>query len=128
MAEEITLLVDDVATVTSARVVLRGVTYAMSNITSVSLQTQLPDNTLIDAFIGANVIVGGLALLFGGVPVAIICAILIGCLILAKKQKTTNYKVRLATAAGEVDAFTDDDKARIEKIVTAISDAIVHRG
>lgn len=115
-------------TVTNARFVVPGQTYALSGITSVSTWVKKPSKKgpiisiiigLIALFIGIDTkSAGGIG--FGVVLIGI------GALILFLQKPT--YTVRLYTASGEVDAISSKDRDFIHRISGAVTDAIVARG
>jgi hypothetical protein len=115
---------DGTITITNARAVLGGKTYAMANITSVSTFTQAPSQT------GASLLgLFGLSLgLVGSGVVSVLgwALFAIGALVFFKRKPT--YCVRLGSASGEANALTDGRKDYIEKIVAALNEAIVKRG
>ncbi len=122
---------DNVVAVTTTRVVIGGATYALRNITSVSM-TYTPPKILG----GILLLVVGLLLWLGGfisihsaspAPIGVYLiggAMVIGGVLLIVTAKTS-YHVNLSSAAGEVHALSSKNKAYIEKIVVSINDAIV---
>lgn len=127
--EEINFYSDNTGVrVTSSRLIIGQTTYAMLNITSVSCAAQLPSRIgpLFFLLIGALCLIGGI----GGSEAALIGW---GVFLLAigglwwKLQKT-NYHLRIASASGEANAVSSQDKQRIESIVQAVNEAIIGRG
>lgn len=114
--------------VTSTRAVLDGVTYAMSNITSVRGHKEDP-NRMPSLILGA---LGGL-LTLSGLSNAAFGQILLGILLVAaavliwRAQKPT-YIVILGTAGKETHAQSGQDSAEIRGIINAIGKAIIERG
>ena len=106
--------------VTNARFVVDGQTFAMSNVTSVATLEQTPKRIWL-----ALLLVIGLASLlsnpFFGVPIIAIAVYML------YKQKTM-YHVMLRTSGGETKALSTHQKEYLNKIVSALNDAIVHRG
>lgn len=106
--------------VTNARFVVKGQTFAMSNVTSVNPITEPPKR-----FWGIVCLLIGLASLtqnaFFGIPVIALSIYFL------YKQRTT-YHVMLRTSGGETKALTTHQKDYLGKVVAALSDAIVHRG
>lgn len=133
MAEETTYLDDATAgvKVTSARAVLGDKTFAMSNITSVSM-SEIPAKSGGLLFI---VVIGLVILLCGftqqdearWVAVGLGAVLVVIGLVLSNRVKPT-YAVRIGSASGESNALEAEDKARIQKIVDAMNEAIVKRG
>jgi hypothetical protein len=130
MSEETTFYSDGAIRVTNARAVIGGKTYAMANITSVSMGTR-PANrnpgiviaivglliaacTGIMASDGAGGIVFGILVLVAGIVVAVIAK--------------PSYIVRIGSASGEADALVSKDREYIQKIVNATNEAIIKRG
>lgn len=117
--------------VTTTRVVVGGTTYALRNITSVSMTYTPPQ-------LGCAILVllGGLFLLLLIIipfnennyhPIAgciLGGSIMLGSIVWMSRIKT-KYHVNLSSTAGEVHALTSKNKAYIEKIVVSINDAIV---
>jgi len=108
--------------VTQARFVARDKTYAMRNISSVSIRHIKKSK----AFQIMLIIIGALCL-FGkdswsyGI---VILALGILLLVLIKDE----YSVHINSNSGEADGFTSKDKKLIEKIVDAVNEAIIYRG
>jgi hypothetical protein len=116
--------------VTSARAVISNKTYAMQHITSVSA-ARIPPKTGVPALLTIG---GGFMLLMALVTEqwrgscitfgAILLVFGIAMLALAKNR----YSVRIASSSGETDALVSRDKGYIQRIVDAISQAIIERG
>lgn len=106
--------------VTNSRFIVDGQTFAMNNITSVKPLEQKPKRFLP----GLLVVLGALPA-FSGAYGALMLS-LIGVAWLAM-QKTV-YHVMLHTAGGETSALKTHQKEYLQQIVTALNNAIVHRG
>lgn len=123
MTGETTFFQDSGATVTNTRFVTNGQTHALSGITSVSEYVNNPSRK-------PAIVIGllGVALCFLGrstVTLGILLLVLaIGLWIL---QKAT-YSVLIRTAAGDSKVLTDPSAKRVSSIISALNDAIVHRG
>lgn len=127
---ETTYYQDGNITVTNARAVLGSKTYAMANITSVSMG-EIPANRtpgIVIALIGLAILAcsasggsDGIAGIIGGLVVAGFGAFL------AYAVKT-QYVVKIGSASGESNALTSNDREYIQKIVNAINEAIIKRG
>ncbi len=106
--------------VTNARFVVDGQTFAMSNVTSVNPITEPPKRLW-----GILILMVGVASLFEnpffGVPVVAIAAYFLF------KQRAV-YHVMLRTSGGETKALTTHQKNHLDRVVSALNDAIVHRG
>ena len=122
MAEQ-TFLDEGGVTVTNARFVVPGQTYAMSGITSVKNAVESPSKKGPIILI----ILGVLFLLAG--KSAILPAILfIGSGIAWLMLSKPTYNVQLHSASGEAKAFQSKEKGSIDKIISALNEAIIHRG
>lgn len=106
--------------VTNARFISGSQTYAMSNVTSVKAFEQKPKR------------LGGIVVLVIGVVVAINTPA-VGIVIAAAAaiylylQKTL-FHVMLSTSGGETSALKTHQPEYLQKVVTALNEAIVHRG
>ena len=109
--------------VSNARFIAEGQTYAMSGVTSVKSFRHDPSRKapivlgvvgLIALFVGGNGVIVGLLLLAGA-----------GAMWFLQKPA---FSVLLSTASGESTALTRPDEKLISSVVAAINDAIVHRG
>ncbi len=109
--------------VTSARMMYEGQTYAMSGVTSVKSYEKQPSRKgpIILILIGLLALAGGKE----GIIIALLC--LAGGIFWWVKQKS-EYSVLLTSASGEMKAYTSTDGNIVQKIVNAVNDAIVHRG
>ncbi|MGA3282931.1 MAG: DUF6232 family protein [Verrucomicrobiota bacterium] len=123
---------DNVVAVTTTRVVIGGTTYALRNITSVSMTYTPPGvlGAILLLFVGIILFFIGEFLSYGGIsPSAIItyaaAGIIVCGTIFGMCRAKPTYHVCLASTAGEVHALTSKNKAYIEKIVVSINDAIV---
>lgn len=118
--EEITFFEYEGVRVTNTRFIVDGQTFAMNNITSVKPLEKKP-----------NRILPGLLIVFGVLPalngatVGLFFA-LIGAIWWAMQK--TMYHVMLHTAGGETSALTTYQKEYLQRVVTALNNAIVHRG
>ncbi len=119
MAEEKVFFDEQGVKVTNARFVSVGKTHSMSGVTAVSSYVNKPNRKppIIVAVAGAIIAIFhwiGFVLIAGAVAWWIL-------------QKNT-YSVMLSSASGNQDALTDKDSAFIQRVVTALNDAIIHRG
>ena len=130
MAEETTIHHDNNIHVTNLRAILQGKTYAMANVTSVSMHTE-PHSKFPGIVIA---VLGGLFFLIGfgaeeirgcfftiGLPLA-----LVGVLYAISQHDL--YWVRIGSASGETNALSSRDRNYIWQIVSAMNEAIVRRG
>src|SRR6266446_9954678 len=120
MEEKIFYQSTDVS-VTQSRVIARGTTYSLRNISSVSKYVIPPNRTgpVIMILIGLVLLIPEDARIVGGL-------LIVGGLVWWFVQKTY-YTVRLMSNAGEVRAYTSADENLIGSIVTAINDAIMYQ-
>lgn len=120
---------DGAITVTSARAVLAGKTYAMANVTSVSLR--VVQSSALSW--GVLLIVVGILLIVtvftAAAParVAALGAILVVVGVLLAKARPMCI-VRLGSASGEADALQSIDRPYLNQIIDAVNKAIVERG
>jgi len=126
--QEKVMLEEAGVTVTSARFMVRGQTYAMNGITSVKATVRHPSKlwpilTILFGIFGI-VTYAGMKTAFGVVVALGITAL--GILWLRSKRPT--YAVRLTSASGETEAYLSPDGTLVDRIVSAINNAIVHRG
>ena len=129
--EERTYFLDGAVTITSTRAVFFGITYAMANITSVSLRVRLENQGLGVALI----VIGGMLPLYGldagEIATTVLVTVLglllvaVGILILIKRKNW--YIVRISSASGEVNAFQHRDREYIQRIIDAVNRAIIDR-
>lgn len=118
--QEVTFFTQGGVRVTNTRFVVDGQTFAMNNITSVKRGTTSPKRalpallTLVGVWALAMRHTEGIALAVAGIAW------------LAVQRPL--YHVTLHTAGGETNALTSKAKDYVDSIVTAVSNAIVHRG
>jgi hypothetical protein len=114
---------DTNVTVTQSRFIANGKTYAMSNISSVAIFKKVKSRLF-----QILLIIVGLAVCFTSNDAKILGFVIaaIGCLALYFTKD--EYSVRITSNAGEADGFISKDQQYIQKIVTAVNDAIIHRG
>ena len=120
---ENTFFSDAGITVTQARFMVPGQTYAMSGVTSVATAKDSPSKKgpIIMIAIGLLALAAGKdALIFGFLLIA-------GGALWLYLQKPT-FVVMLHSASGESRAFTSKDGDLVSRIVGAINEAIVARG
>lgn len=125
--------------ITNKRAVLGAKTYAMANITSVSMTYEDKKGGLIPfIFVVVGLMVGGCVLLFSfsasGLLFwtifligALITFLMVGLGVLIYLSSKPTYFVRVGSASGEANVLHSSDKAQITKIVQAINKAIVSR-
>lgn len=109
-------------TVTQARFVSQSKTYAMSNISSVSIR-RIARSIMGEIFL----MLIGLALLVSDGTRIIGFLMIIIAIVLFFVRKDS-YSVRINSNSGEADGFISKDKDMIHKIVDAVNEAIIYRG
>lgn len=136
MREEAVFLSDGNVYVSNARVILNGTTYATANLTSVA-KRMTPANTGCATLL---IVFGGLTLLIAlasfaarddasaGIGTLFLALILIGAGILWARSLKPTFHVYLATAAAERPGLSSTDEALIDRVVGAISNALIQRG
>jgi hypothetical protein len=124
LKREETLLEAGGVTVSTARFIVPGQTYAMSGVTSVKSLIDKPSKK------GPIIlIIIGLLMLFAGSAGPVILGLVIAGLGVAWliSQKPT-YIVVLSSASGETKALTSKDGAFVATVIEAVNRAIVARG
>jgi hypothetical protein len=110
---------DDVK-VTNARFISGSHTYAMSNVTSVKAFEEKPSRMW-----GIVALLIGLVIALNNATVGLVIAA--AAAFYLYRQKTV-YHVMLATAGGETSALKTYQREYLSKVVSALNEAIVHRG
>lgn len=120
------LLVGRAIRVTTGRLVVGDVTYAVANVTSV--RAAVDDDTTKAITVGAMALVLGFVLATNGSPAASGFSLVVGiaCLIFAKFHRPVR-SIWIRTTAGEVQAFTTQDKEIADKVLAAIHQAVGSR-
>ena len=114
--------------ITNTRAIIGTTTYAMANITSVSMGMKPANRTpgIAVAILGFLILlITGLLGSSGGVIFGVIL-LGIGILIAAIVKPTCT--VRIGSASGETDAVSSKDKKYIQVIVNAMNEAFMKRG
>lgn len=110
--------------VSNARFIVDGQTYAMNGVTSVKTGRKAPSRW-------GPIIVGvvGLASLGGGEAGAVILGlVLIGLAIFWWVKQKPELSVVLSSSSGEMRALVSRDAAFINGVIEALNNAIIHRG
>lgn len=120
--KEVVFYQDQHVTVTQARFISQGKTYAMSNISSVSLFEIKRSRALevLMIIIGLSMLLAGSVRIFG----VLIIIIAIALFFLLKNS----YSVRIQSTSGEADGLISKDSEYVNKIVSAVNEAIIFRG
>ena len=110
--------------VTIARFVVSGQTYAMNGVTSVRELSHPPSRKwpIIMCLIGI------LGLAVGGSEGLIPAIVWLGVGIFWLVRQKSKYTVLLSSASGESEALTSKDEGFITRIVEALNEAIIARG
>lgn len=124
---EHTFFQDNIVTVTNARAIIYGTTYALSNVTSVREWTILKSKWPI-AF-GVALALVSLPIMLGEIQAGIVIMLIAaGCFAFYFLLSKDRHIVRLGTASGEADALVSYDPVYVRTVVAALNNAIVHRG
>lgn len=114
--------------VSNARFIAHGQTYAMSGITSVKSFAQTPSRKgpTVAGLIGAVLLLAAFASDAGSI--GIFGAALIALAVFWWMNLKPEYSVLLSSSSGEAKAYSSKDYPFINKVITALNDAIVYRG
>lgn len=133
-AQDETLHSDANVSVTTTRVIVRGTTYALRNITSVRMAFTPPKMGCSIALLIFGILLLLSALVSfsrdigSGIVVLLFAGAMIGGAILWMRSLKNEYHVFIASSSGEANALSSKDRAYIEQIVNSINDAMVkHR-
>jgi hypothetical protein len=121
---ERTFLQDSNVQVTNSRFVAGGKTFAMRNISSVSVH-HIPKSKIgpmLLMLLSVAVLLTGDT---GGIASGLI---LLGLAILWYRSIKDIYSVRINSNSGETDGLTSKDRSYIHTVVDAVNEAIIHRG
>lgn len=118
--EETTFFEHETVRVTNSRFIVDGQTFAMSNITSVKSRQESPSKLLPILLLILAVI-----MVLNGVYAALVLGF-IGVVWLAQQKPA--YHVMLHTSGGETSALKTYQKQYLDSVMTALNNAIVHRG
>ena len=135
LAEE-TILDEAGVKITNQRAIIGFKTYAMSDITSVSLGREEPSNCVAFALVVCGVAIASISMfIILSVPKSTIgwlvllpAIVLIALGFLFVRPGRSFYFVRIGSASGEINALSSQNEAQIRKIVNALNEAIVRRG
>jgi len=108
--------------VSTTRVVAGQESYAVSNITSVSVRKESAAGL---KFMGVVALLIGIPLLFVHQVIVGVCVVAIGLAFIFLTKPT--YIVQISSSANERPAWKSKDHAMIDRIVVAINEAIVRR-
>lgn len=112
-------------TVTNARFVVSGVTYAMNGVTSVKKHREVAKRAIPIWM----VIIGAIMLLAVSDSVAkLVGVLLIGLGIWLFMKFKDSYVVVLKSSSGESQALISKDETYIDTVINALNDSLIHRG
>lgn len=125
MSEETTYYSKGDVTVTNARVVIDGATYAMRNITSVKMSKKPPSFSPY-----AFLMIGGLVIgaSVGGIVGTMIALASFGGGAYLFFISKPDCIVIIGSASGEAKALTSKNEGKVQEIVNAVNEAIIKRG
>jgi len=128
MAEE-NIYSDNNVSITTARIIVSGTTYALRNITSVKLTATKHKPVIAVALIVVGVIFVWVGLFADSVSLAIQLLIvaglfLTGGIVWVSRVKPTFY-VTIASSSGEIRVLSSPKRPYIETIIGAINEAII---
>lgn len=135
MAEERVFLDENNIYISNTKVILHGTTYATANITSVAKRMTAASTGCATMLL----IVGALALLgtllsfkssrfSESVTSVVIAAAVLAAGIAWLRSLKPTYHVFLASASAERQGLSSQDEALVNRVTSAITDAITHRG
>lgn len=114
--------------ITNTRAELGGRTFAMANVTAVSMATTGSSTFGPAVLLAAAVLVGSMGLSRGGAQQLVVGAVMAALAIWWIRSLKPTYSVNLGSASGESKALQSQNKAEIEQVVAAIQQAIIERG
>ncbi len=118
--EEKTFYNNNGVTVTNARFIVFGQTYAMSGVTSVKTWRSMSRaGPIVLGIVGVMALISGAW--YVGIP-------LIAIAIYWWTQQKPTLSVVLSSSSGEVRALSSQDAPYIQAVVEALNNAIIHRG
>lgn len=114
--------------ITSSRLMVPDMTYAMANITSVKTEEVYPSysGVLVTLLVGFLLVVGGFKL--SSWYVGLFGVLLVGLGGYWGWRLEPDYHLRISSSAGETSALSSKDRVYIGKVLHAINEAIIHRG
>ncbi len=134
MAEETVFLSEGGMFVSISRVSLGGTTYATANITSVSKRVRPARRgcATILVVLGTLMALASLDALTSnissGLGALLISGIILGLGVLWYRSLKPTYLLVFASSSGETEAMSSQDEALIDRVVSAVNEAIVARG
>ena len=130
-AQEETLHSDPYVSVTTSRVIIRGTTYALRNVTSVRMTVTTPNNVppILLIIFGAIILMMALVSFINssaaGFATLLFAAAILGMGVLWLKSLKAVFHVAIASSSGEANALSSIDRQYIDTVVQSINKAIV---
>ncbi|MGE4260012.1 DUF6232 family protein [Shewanella sp.] len=108
-------------TVTNARFIVSGQTYAMNGVTSVKQLVNAPNRggPIVFGLIGGSLLLSKIWL-----P----AILLIGIAVIWWRKQSPDWIVALNSSSGETKALTSKDGTFIRNVINALNESIIHRG
>lgn len=134
MADEHVFLNEGSLFVSNSRVVVGGTTYSLANITSVRKDVTPPNRGCAISLVAlaAFIVLSSLAALTQDLGLGLV-VLLMGCGLGALgmlwfRSLKPAFHVMAASASGEIQALSSKDEKLVDRVVSALSEAIVYRG
>ena len=135
MADERVFLSENNVYVSNTKILLHGTTYATANITSVTKGMTPANKGCATLFVvgAALMIFASLGVVFSkeagaGIMMLLICGGAFAAGIYWLQSLRPTYHVMLASASGERQGLSSQDNSLVDRVISAITDAITHRG
>ena len=122
-ATEQQIFTDQNVLISTTRLIVNGVTYPLSNVSSVRLLRKRP-NYLFPVLL----VIGGVFLLVGGKDTIVWALVLLAVGIALFFLLKSTYTMLIGSAGGEKSALTSKNSAYMENVVEHINNAIISRG
>jgi len=129
--QEETVFADSNIRITTTRIIIQATTYALRNITSVKMGTTPAKQgcAIILLILGILILPLALGVIFTeaktGIVFLLFSGVLVSGAVLSFRACKARYHVTIASASGEANALTSDDRAYIAYVVSKINEAIV---
>jgi len=116
--------------VSNARFIVNGQTYAMNAVTSVKQGANHPSHIgpIIFGLLGFLVFAIGFQAKDGAVGAIVFGLTLLVVAVFWGYQEKSEYIVVLSTSSGESQALKSNDRLYVESVISALNQSIVHRG
>jgi hypothetical protein len=117
------IFADQNVLISTTRLIVNGVTYPLSNVSSVRLLQKKPNYTL-----AIILVIVGLLLFMGGTSTVFVAFICFGIGVALFFVLKSTFIMLIGSAGGEKAALTSKDEAYMSNVVAHINNAIVERG